>query len=473
MGEPNRNWGESSVKEEGTLGVPNPSANLIGAIQACVRDRSTFHALFVLPNEDALDRTAPNILWRVQKKNMDVLLKLGILLIVGVIGGRAARALKLPNVSGYLIAGVLVGPSLIGIVNTTDLTSFTVISEIALAVIAFSIGSEFVLSDLKKLGKRVIIITLAQASGAVLLVFSVMYFIFRQDFAFSIVIASMSAATAPAATMLVVRQFNADGPLVRTMLPVVALDDIYGIMAFGIALPLAKLSISTEAIPVWTMILDPFIEIGGSLAIGAVLGFVLSFITKRAKNRDEMKVISIAAVVIAIGLSKLLGLSSLLMSIMMGTILANTNRKSNRVFEAVDEFITPFYVLFFTVAGAGLELGVIKTVGVMGIFYVFARGFGKWLGAFISARATNADKAVQKYLGLTLLPQGGISIGLSIIVRQELPVYALAITTIIMFSILIYETSGPIFAKIAISKAGEINGMAVPAEASQSPAASH
>jgi len=401
------------------------------------------------------------------------MLKLGILLLAGLIGGRIARIFKLPNVSGYLIAGVLVGPSIFGVVNVTDLANYTVISEIALAVLAFSIGSEFVLKDLKKLGKRIIIITVTQATGAVLFVFSVMYFIFRQDFAFSIVIASMSAATAPAATMLVVRQFNADGPLVRTMLPVVALDDIYGIMAFGIALPLAKMSISTEAIPIWTMILDPFIEIGGSLLIGAVLGFVLSFITKRAKNRDDIKILSIAMVAIALGLSKLLGLSSLLMSIMMGTVLANLNKRSKRVFETVDEFISPFYVLFFTVAGAGLELGVIRDVGIMGVFYVFARGFGKWLGAFISARATHADKAVQKYLGLTLLPQGGISIGLSIIVRQELPIYAVAITTIIMFSILIYETTGPIFAKIAISKAGEINGMAVPAEANLSPAASH
>ncbi|HAQ56469.1 MAG TPA: cation:proton antiporter [Acholeplasmatales bacterium] len=404
---------------------------------------------------------------------MDTMLKLGILLLAGLIGGRIARIFKLPNVSGYLIAGVLVGPSIFGVVNVTDVANFTILSEIALAVLAFSIGSEFVLKDLKKLGKRVVIITLTQATGAVLFVFSIMYFVFRQDFAFSIVIASMSAATAPAATMLVVRQFNADGPLVRTMLPVVALDDIYGIMAFGIALPLAKMSISTEAIPIWSMILDPFVEIGGSLLIGGLLGFLLSFVTKRAKSRDDIKIVSIAAVAIALGLAKLLGLSSLLMSIMMGTVLANLNKKSNRVFETVDEFISPFYVLFFTVAGAGLELGVIRDVGIMGICYVFARGFGKWLGAFLSARATHADKAVQKYLGLTLLPQGGISIGLSIIVRQELPVYAVAITTIIMFSILIYETSGPIFAKIAIAKAGEINGMALPAEANLSPAGSH
>ncbi|MDP3129713.1 MAG: cation:proton antiporter, partial [Bacillota bacterium] len=214
---------------------------------------------------------------------MDTMLKLGILLLAGLIGGRIARIFKLPNVSGYLIAGVLVGPSIFGVVNVTDVANFTILSEIALAVLAFSIGSEFVLKDLKKLGKRVIIITLTQATGAVLFVFSIMYFVFHQDFAFSIVIASMSAATAPAATMLVVRQFNADGPLVRTMLPVVALDDIYGIIAFGIALPLAKMSISTEAIPIWSMILDPFVEIGGSLLIGGLLGFLLSFVTKRAK----------------------------------------------------------------------------------------------------------------------------------------------------------------------------------------------
>jgi Kef-type K+ transport system membrane component KefB len=382
---------------------------------------------------------------------MDTLLKLGILLIVGVIGGRIARAFKMPNVSGYLIAGLLFGPSLFGVVNAADVSNYTIISEIALAVIAFSIGSQFVVKDMIKLGKKILIITAAQVTGAITLVFSVMYFVFKQPFGFSIVIASMSAATAPAATLLVVRQFRADGPLVRTMLPVVA--------AFGIALPLAKLSISAVPVSMWSMVLDPLYEIGGSLALGALLGLILSFIAKRAQNRDEMKVVAIAAIAVAIGLSKLLGLSSLLTNIMMGTVLVNLYRNANRIFGSVDEFVTPFYVLFFTIAGASLEIGVLAQVGLMGVCYIFARGFGKYIGASLSARATKAEKAVQKYLGLTLLPQGGISIGLSVIVVQELPLYAQAITTIIMFSILVYETTGPIFAKIAISKAGEINGM--------------
>lgn len=387
---------------------------------------------------------------------MNVLLKIAIVLVVGIIGGRVARLVKLPNVSGYLVFGLLLGPSFFNFISPADVQSFNIINELALAAIAFSIGNEFVLKEMKKIGKSIFIITLMEVIGAVLLVFCILFFVFRQPFAFSIVIASMSAATAPAATLLVMKQYNAKGPLTRTILPVVALDDVFGIVVFGIALSVAKIVTYKQQLSVASMIFGPLIEIAGSVGIGFVLGLLLSWLSQKASGRDELQAIALAAIGVATGISLLLNMSPLLTCIVMGTVLVNIQQNSVRVFDSVNSFAAPIYILFFTLAGASLDLSILKTVGLMGIAYVLARGLGKIAGAWAGAAMVKAEPAVRKYLGLGLLPQGGISIGLMVLVRQQLPDYAVAINTIIMFSVLIYETSGPIFAKIALKKAGEI-----------------
>ncbi|NMB01156.1 MAG: cation:proton antiporter [Firmicutes bacterium] len=390
---------------------------------------------------------------------MDVLLKLGIVLVVGLVGGKLAKMMKLPNVSGYLVAGLFLGPSFSKLITAQDIDSLAVISEVALAIIAFSIGSEFVLKDMLKLGKSIAVITLLEVIGAIGVVFSLMYFVFGQPFAFSIVIAAMSAATAPAATLLVIRQYRADGPVTRTLLPVAALDDVFGIVAFGIALSLARLSVGNTDSSLLQMLSQPLIEIVGSLALGAALGYILALAAKKAADRDELQGVSLAAIAVATGLSNFLGLSALLTNIMMGTVLVNVMRHSTRVFSSVNDFVSPVYILFFTSAGASLDLGILMSVGIMGLGYIVARATGKIVGAAVGAKLTGAPETVTKYLGFALLPQGGISIGLSVLVRQFLPEYAVPITTIIMFSVLVYEVSGPIFAKLSIQKAGEIGGM--------------
>lgn len=390
---------------------------------------------------------------------MNVLLKLGLVLAIGLVGGRVAREFKLPNVSGYLVAGLFLGPSFTGLITAQDLDALTVISEVALAIIAFSIGSEFVLADLRKLGKSIVIITLLEVVGAIGIVFGLMHFIFRQPFAFSIVIAAMSAATAPAATLLIIRQYRADGPVTRTLLPVAALDDIFGIIAFGFAMSAARLATGSAHASLARMLGQPLLETAGSLALGAALGLLLAAAAGKAGDRDELQGIALAAIAVATGLANALGLSALLTNIMMGTILVNVMRHSIRVFRSINDFASPVYVLFFSLAGASLNVRVLTGVGAMGLAYIFARAAGKILGARLGATVTRAPETVSKYLGFTLLPQGGISIGLSVLVRQFLPEYAAAITTIIMFSVLVYEVSGPIFAKMAIEKAGEIGGM--------------
>jgi Kef-type K+ transport system membrane component KefB len=392
--------------------------------------------------------------------SLDIGLKVVIAALVGFLGGRLAKKAGLPSVSGYLIFGLILGPSFINFFNGEELDVLTWISDIALATIAFSIGSEFVLKQLLKVGRVVMIITLAEVVGAIFLVFAVMYYGFNQSMVFSLVIASMSAATAPAATLLVIRQYRAAGKLTSTILPVVALDDVYGIVIFGIMISIAKILVSGESIGIFEMIGVPILEIVASIGLGLIIGIVLMFAQKRyANNKDDLQVIGLIAIGLGLGLSKMFGLSSLLTNISIGTLIANTVMRSDRLYGAVNDFITPFYILFFTFAGASLDLSVLFQVGWMGIAYILARGAGKMIGAYLGAAYSKADPVIRNNLGLALLPQGGISIGLSVLVRQQLPEYAQLITTIIMFSVLIYETSGPIFAKLAIARAKEIGGM--------------
>lgn len=381
------------------------------------------------------------------------------MIVVGILGGRLARHFKLPNVTGYLVAGLFIGPSFFKLLNSQDIQSFSVISEVALAAIAFSIGSEFELKDMLKVGKSIVVITLAEVVGAILVVFLVTYFIFDQHFAFSIVIASMSAATAPAATIMVIRQYRAHGPLTRTILPVVALDDAFGIMAFGIAMSVAKLSIGSSSVSFLQMISAPLIEIFGSLILGFLLGMVLTYVANRASSQEELLAMVLAAIAAGSGAANLLALSPLLTCMMIGATIVNLMNKPNRVFLVMNDFTSPFYLLFFTLAGAGLDLKILLSVGALGVGYIFARAGGKALGAFLGAKAVKAEETVTKYLGLALLPQGGVSIGLSMIVRKQLPEFSEAITTVILFSVFVYEVSGPIFAKIAIDKAGEAYGL--------------
>ncbi|MDY0276550.1 MAG: cation:proton antiporter [Acholeplasma sp.] len=400
---------------------------------------------------------------------MNIILILSLLIGLGFIFGKLAHYIKLPTVSGYLIAGLLIG--LLPIDFTAHTSVFNTISEITLSFIAFGIGSEFVLSNLKKSGKKIFIITLLEVIGAIVVVFAAMYLLVPSSFpsfssneklSFALILGTMSAATAPAATILVIRQFKADGPVTKTILPVAALDDVSGIIAFGIVLPIARILTPIDPAnalepTLWNILKGPLIEVFGSLAVGLVLGIILSIVTKVIDPKDELQVKTIFFILAGLGLSLWLGLSPLLVNIMVGATLANLRKHADRSFSAMNEFVPIFYILFFTIAGASLDLSILTKVGLIGIAYVIARAIGKILGAYVGAVASKAEPTVKKYLGFALLPQGGISIGLSILVTKYLPEnIATPIVTIILFSILIYESTGPIFAKLALQKADEL-----------------
>lgn len=389
---------------------------------------------------------------------LDILFKIGIIILVGLIGGRIASAFKLPNVSGYIVGGLLIGPSLLGIIEAGEAHQFDIINDIALGAIAFSIGNEFLLKEIKKVGKNIFIITLAQVIGTMILVFITMYSFFNQPFTFSLVISSMAAATAPAGVLLVIRELKAKGPLVNTILPVVAIDDALGLMAFGISLSIAKMMSGSADVSFIQMISAPLLEIVGSLALGFIFGLLLSIMAPKTKNRDELLSIIIGIIIISSSLANKFHLSPLLTNMMIGAVVVNLVQKSKRIFDLVSDITPPIYLMFFTLAGAGLNIKALSSVGLIGIAYIIARTLGKVIGAGLGAKMVKSEPNVVKYLGMSLLPLGGISIGLSIIVSNDLPQFGESIVTIVLFSVLIFEIFGPIFTKIGIVNSGEEKG---------------
>lgn len=387
---------------------------------------------------------------------MNIFVKIALVLVFGLIGGRVARRFNLPNVTGYLIGGLFLGPSFLKIITEVDVPVINFVNELALSAIAFNIGGEFLIKTIKKLGKEVFIITVAEVMGVVLLVFSVMFFLMKQEFVFSIIVAAMSAATAPAGTMMVIRQYRAKGKMTDTILPVAALDDALGIMVFGLALSLAKVALGQVTGSTLQLVMAPFIEITLSLLLGLVLGLILTKITEKVNSQEELTSILIFFVLISSGLAMATGLSSLLSSMMMGAVFVNLGHKPARVFNNINTFIPPFNILFFAFAGSSLDLSILGQIGILGLAYVFARMFGKVWGASLGAMVAKSDPVIVKHLGWALLPQGGISIGLSMVVRAQLPEFSDGIVTLILFSVLVFEIAGPILAKVAITNAGEL-----------------
>lgn len=388
---------------------------------------------------------------------MNIFIKVGLVVIFGLLGGRVARRFNLPDVTGFLLGGLFLGPSFLGVITPEDTPMINFINELALSAIAFNIGGEFIVKQIKKLGKEIFIITVMEVVVVVALVFIVMFYLLDQAFVFSIMVAAMSAATAPAGTMMVIRQYRAKGPVTNTILPVAALDDALGIMVFGLAMSLSKVSLGEIIGSPIMLVATPFIEIFGSLLLGGILGFILTYLSKFIKSSEEMTSFILVFILMSSGLAYLTGMSSLLSSMMMGAVFVNLSNKPMKVYSNINQFMPPFNLLFFALAGSSLDLSILGSIGVLGLAYVFSRMIGKVAGATIGAYMADSEPAIKKYLGWALLPQGGISIGLSMIVKEQLPAFSDGIVTLILFSVLVFEIAGPIFAKVAITKAGEVN----------------
>lgn len=392
---------------------------------------------------------------------MQTLLIIAIAMAAGLVLSRLMKILNLPNVTGYLIAGVLIGPFVTNFVSAESLKEVKLLTTTALGFIAFSIGGEFKLQFLKKLGKQIIIITIAQAVTTVLFVILALRFLpGEHSLPRALLLGAIAAATAPAATLLVVRQYKARGPVTDTLLPVTAFDDAIGLMIFSVCLALAIAFSSGKGMSVQSVVLEPLREIGLSLGVGGVMGAVLAGAMRFFRSNANRLSLMLAAVFACVALSDKWDLSSLLTCMMLGCVFSNLRSDSVRTLEIVDGWTPALFMLFFVFSGAELDFSILTTVGIVGVVYIVARSAGKYFGSYAGAAICKSEKTVKKYLGITLLPQAGVAIGMAQMVAAspDLPAaLQREVVTVALFATLVYELVGPVLTKIALKKAGEIN----------------
>ena len=420
---------------------------------------------------------------------MQMLLSVAVALFAGLMMSRAVKPLKLPAVTGYLIAGLLIGPFFlgrlgvagIGFVSLDAVAVLKPISEVALGFIAFAIGNEFRLTQLKAIGRQAAVIAVFQALTATFLVdlcLLILHWIMpdKVTVPVALTLGAIATATAPAATLMVVNQYKAKGPLVDLLLPIVALDDAVGLIVFAISIGIAKSLQGGGAVSAVDVLVNPLIEVVLSLGLGALLGLIYTFIERFFHSRSKRLCVAITFVILAVSLSMLtvsfpgsgvkIGFSSLLVCMMLGTVFCNICPSSEELMAKTDRWTAPLFVLFFVISGAELDLNVFRdtTAILLGVVYILARSAGKIGGASVSSRMTKCPPQVQKWLGITLLPQAGVALGMSITVAEQLGTEGTVIRSIVLFSVLIYELVGPLLTKIALTKAGDIQPKEDPAE---------
>ncbi len=408
---------------------------------------------------------------------MTTLLSVSVALLAGLMMTRLIKPLKLPDVTAYLVAGVLIGPYCLGAINIPGLgftsaeavSRLSLISEVALGFIAFSIGNEFRLSELKHTGRQAMVVGIVQALVAAFLVdlsLIALHFAIpdKLSMAQAITLGAIATATAPAATLMVVRQYKASGPLTNLLLPVVALDDAVGLVVFAVSFGIAR-TLNSGAVDMISILVNPLVEIVASLAMGAFMGWLLTLLEKLFYSNTNRLSMTIAFVFMTVSLSMLefeigpvtVGFSSLLVCMMLGTVFCNLCPLSEDLMGKADKWTSPLFALFFVISGAELELSVFADLAIVGIgvVYILFRSGGKMLGAFVSTSWMKCEPQVRKYLGITLLPQAGVALGMCLTAKQ-LGDEGDLIRNIILFSVLIYELIGPMFTKWALTKAGDI-----------------
>lgn len=386
---------------------------------------------------------------------MNILFYLALILFSGLFFGRAVKMIKLPNVTGYLIAGLMLGPYISKIIPLNIVTQFNLISEIALAFIAFSIGAEFKLSYLKQVGITPVVIALFEALAAMIFV-TVILQIFGFSIEISLLLGAIASATAPAATIMVVKQYNAKGPVTNTLLSVVALDDVAAIIAFGFSVAIVHSLLHPGQTSVLMSVISPFIEIIGSILLGAVFGLLFNFPLRFFKKDSNRLIITCGFVFLASSIASMLGLSPLLLCMSMGAVVINTCKSGLSIFKLADSVTSPIYLMFFVVSGAQLDVSILPSIGLIGILYIIFRVLGKLFGAYLGAVIVKASPTVRKYIGLTLVPQAGVAIGLSLIASELVPEYGKAIRAVVLCATLVFELVGPGLTKLGLKKAGEI-----------------
>lgn len=407
---------------------------------------------------------------------MEILIQLSLSLVGGLLMSRLAKLLNLPAVTAYLVCGLLLGPYLLGALDVTGIGFTTpesvsrldIISQTALGFIAFTIGNEFRVAQLKAMGRQAITVGIFQAVFTTALVDAALVALHFANpelisISSAITLGAIAAATAPAATLMVVRQYKADGPLTKLLLLVVAIDDAVGLVLFSASFGVAS-ALESGAISILTVLVEPVVEIVLSLALGGFAGWVLYRVEKYFHSRSKRLSISIGFVLLTVGLSMAefeaggvrCGFSLLLVCMMTGTVFCNICDFSEELMSRVDGWTAPLFVLFFVLSGAELNLGILANplVLLIGAVYIISRSLGKYLGSYASCAATGCSEKITRHLGITLLPQAGVALGMALTAQQLAG--GAVVRSVVLFSVLVYELVGPALTKRSLIAAGEI-----------------
>lgn len=376
-----------------------------------------------------------------------------IIFITGLIFSKLAKMVKLPAVTGYLVGGLLLGPFVLNFVTIESVDTLAIFSDIALAFIAFNIGSEFKLSYFKKVGMAPIVIACFESLFAVLFVLIVLL-LTNHELRFSLMLSAIAAATAPAATIMVIKQYRANGPVTKTLLSVVAIDDATALILFGFALAITN-SLSNGSGNLLMMLLSPIIEVVVSVIIGTVMGLILSYAIRFYK--DDLRVpLIIATLLLTLGISAIFDASSLLVCMVLGAIFCNLSNEADKTMNIIDGITPSLFMMFFVLSGAELNVYILPSIGLVGIIYVVFRIVGKYAGAYVGAKLSKASENVCRYIGPCLIPQAGVAIGLSLVAQSMLPEFGSTIRAVILCGTLIYELIGPFVTKKTLIMAKEI-----------------
>lgn len=398
-----------------------------------------------------------------------IIFDIGFIMLVGYILGKLAEKIHLPNITGYLIGGLILGP-ITHYLSSQELSNLKIISDLALGFIAFQVGNELWLGKLKKTGKRIAIITFTQAILTTIVVSSLL--LIAVDISMALILGGIATATAPAAIMTIINKYKTKGPLTDTIVPIVGLDDAVGVVIFGILLSMGTTLAKSGAINIsfFELFKEPLKEIGLSILFGSLIGLVSGLASRTLKRDNESRKKSldfiIITVFITVGVAMLFGASPILTPMIAGAFVANLVNKDTYVLEeeTIRFFIPPLMILFFTLSGAKLSFQVLVTVGLIGFIYIMARILGKVGGSWLGASLCDSKPVVKKYLGISMLPQSGVAIGLALVAYNALSdidmVMANSIQNITLASALIFELVGPVLLKFSFSKSGEITSEA-------------
>ncbi|MCK4258603.1 MAG: cation:proton antiporter [Halanaerobiales bacterium] len=386
----------------------------------------------------------------------NLVLSLGILLLAGFSGAILIQKIKLPAVTGYILAGLIVGPAFLKFIPETMIEELQPLNSITLGIIALVIGGELQLKTLRKLGNTILWVGTLQLLGAAFLVIVALILV-GQPLPMALLLGGIATATAPAATVAVIKESKSKGPVTECLLAVVALDDALGVVVFGLLATVAKvINSGSGETSIVHMIMAPLEEIFFSLLLGLGVGLILVFIARRISNNQALLTITLGSVFFISGIAEHFHLSAILANMMVGAIIVNISPRRRKIFHQISGLEVPLFAAFFALAGASLEIEMLSKVGLAGTAYFVARMIGKVVGSYVGGKLGHANPKITKYLGWTLMPQAGVAIGLTMLAQSIYPEGSGMILNIVLASVLITEIIGPIFSKKALELAGEV-----------------